>query len=78
MASCPLYRRTISVVRASPTPSAKHASLRWTALLCFQSVALRAKVVDLGVRWKRALGMQDAVALDKPVLPSRARPIAAP
>src|SRR4051794_11963351 len=46
-ASCRPFRRTISIVRASPTPAAKHAPFRGTALLCLQAIARCAKVVDL-------------------------------
>jgi hypothetical protein len=46
-ASCRPFRRTLSIVRVSPTPAAKHAPFRGTALLCLQAIALCAKVVDL-------------------------------
>jgi hypothetical protein len=36
-----------SVVRASPTPPAKHAPFRWAALLFLEPVPLGAKVADL-------------------------------
>jgi hypothetical protein len=48
-ASCELCRRTISIVRASPTPAAKHAPFRRAALLLLEPLPLSAKVVDFGV-----------------------------
>jgi hypothetical protein len=45
----PPSRRTISVVRASPAPAAKHAPFHCAALLLLEPFTLSTKVVDFGV-----------------------------
>jgi hypothetical protein len=70
----PPSRRTISVVRASPAPAAKHAPFHCAALLLLEPFTLSTKVVDFwrasfqgGVqpkRWKSPpLKLEDFLAL---------------
>ena len=47
MASCPPFRRAISIVRASPTPPAKHSPFRWIPLLLLEPLPLFTKALDL-------------------------------